>query len=44
MKNKLVKDIDENLWKRFVAYCVLKDVKVGSQLNKILEKFLKDKI
>jgi transcription elongation factor GreA-like protein len=44
MKNKLVKDVDDKLWKRFVAYCILNDVKVGTQLTKILEKFLKDKI
>lgn len=44
MKNKLVKDIDEKVWRRFVAYCVLNDVKVGDELSKILEKELKNKI
>ncbi len=41
--NKLVKDIDEKLWRKFVAYCVLNDIKVGDGLNKVLEKYLKGK-
>ena len=43
-KNKLVKDIDEITWRKFVAYCVLNNVKVGAELNKVLTKFLKGKI
>ena len=43
-KHKLVKDIDEETWKRFVAYCILKDVKVGEELNEILKKHLKGKL
>ena len=43
-KHKLVKDVDEKIWRKFVAYCILHDVKVGAELNKILKKFLKGKI
>lgn len=41
MPHKLIKDIDEETWRKFVAYCKLKDVKVGDKLNKILEDYLK---
>jgi len=41
MKNKLVKDIDEETWRKFVAYCKLKNIKVGEELNNILENSLK---
>ena len=40
MKNKLIKDIDEETWRKFIAYCKLKDVKVGDELDKILKKHL----
>ena len=44
MKHKLVKGVDEGIWRRFVAYCVLKDVKVGDEISKLLEKHLKNKM
>ena len=43
-KHKLVKDVNEKVWRKFVAYCILKDVKVGDELNIILEKFLRGKM
>jgi len=44
MKHKLVKDIDEKIWRKFVAYCILNGFKVGDELSKILEKHLKNKM
>lgn len=41
MKHKLIKDIDEETWNKFVAYCKLKGVKVGNELDKILKDHLK---
>lgn len=41
MKNKLIKDINEETWRKFVAYCKLKRVKVGDELEKILKDHLK---
>ena len=41
MKNKLVKGIDEEIWRKFVAYCKLKNITVGDEINKVLEEFLK---
>ena len=31
MTNKLIKDIDEEIWRKFVAYCKIKGVKVGDE-------------
>lgn len=41
MKNKLIKDINEKTWRKFIAYCKLKDVKAGKELDKILKDYLK---
>lgn len=41
MPHKLIKDIDEETWRKFVAFCKLKDVKVGDELNKILDDHIK---
>ena len=40
MQNKLIKDIDEEIWRKFVAYCKLKNTKVGDEVNKVLKEFL----
>ncbi|MFC1769286.1 hypothetical protein ACFLZX_06000 [Nanoarchaeota archaeon] len=42
--SKLVKEIDEATWRKFVAYCIIKNVKVGDELTKILKNFLEGKI
>jgi hypothetical protein len=42
--HKLVKDVDEETWRKFIAYCKLKDITVGDQINEILESFLKKKL
>ena len=38
MTNKLIKDIDEEIWRKFVAYCKIKGVKVGNELGGIIKK------
>ena len=38
MTNKLIKDIDEDVWRKFVAYCKIKGVKVGDELGQIVKK------
>jgi len=38
MTNKLVKDIDEEIWRKFVAYCKIKGVRVGSELGRVIKK------
>lgn len=43
-KNKLIKDVDEDTWRKFIAYCKLKNIKVGDQLSDILDVFLKNKL
>ncbi|MEE9525185.1 MAG: hypothetical protein V3V78_01090 [Candidatus Woesearchaeota archaeon] len=40
MSNKLIKDMDEDTWRRFIAFCKLKNIKVNDQLKEILEEFL----
>ena len=41
MANKLIKDMDEETWRRFIAFCKIKNVKVNDQVKEILEDFLK---
>jgi hypothetical protein len=40
MANKLIKDMDEEAWRRFIAFCKLKNIKVNDQLKEILNGFL----
>ena len=44
MAIKLVKDIDEEIWRGFTGYCKAKGEKVGIRLSQILKEHLKDKI
>jgi hypothetical protein len=41
MKNKLIKDINEETWRKFVAYCKIKNIKVGEELNNVLKDHIK---
>jgi len=43
MSHKLIKDVDEEVWRKFIAYCKLKNIKVGDELSEILEDFLSKK-
>ncbi len=40
MTHKLIKDLNDELWRKFVAYCTLKGVKVNKELEEILKKYL----
>jgi len=40
MTNKLIKDMDDETWRRFIAFCKLKNVKVNDEIKEILEQFL----
>ena len=40
MTSKLIKDMDEETWRRFIAFCKLKDIKVSAQLKELLDEFL----
>lgn len=44
MGNKLVKNLDEETWRRFTGYCKAKGEKTGVKLGQILEEYLKNKI
>ncbi len=44
MGNKLVKGLDEEIWRKFTGYCKAKGEKVGKKLSEILQEYLKDKI
>ncbi|HJX50832.1 MAG TPA: hypothetical protein VJ438_05205 [Candidatus Nanoarchaeia archaeon] len=43
MTHKLIKDVDDETWRKFIAYCKLKNITVGEELNNILDDFLKNK-
>jgi len=40
MTHKLIKDINDELWRKFVAYCTLKGVKINKELEEILNEHL----
>ena len=40
MGHKLVKDLDEKLWRKFITYCTFKGVKVSKELEEILKEHL----
>lgn len=44
MGNKLVKNLDEEMWRKFTGYCKAKGEKVGKKLSEILREYLKDKL
>jgi len=44
MKHKLIKDINEETWRKFVAYCKLKGVTVAEELDEILKNHLKKEL
>ncbi|MBU3913566.1 MAG: hypothetical protein KKB21_04560 [Nanoarchaeota archaeon] len=44
MGHKLIKDIDEETWRRFTGYCKAKGKRVSEALKEILDSYLKNKI
>ena len=44
MGNKLIKELDEEVWRKFTGYCKAKGEKVGKKLSEVLKDYLKDKI
>jgi hypothetical protein len=44
MSNKLVKEVDEETWRKFAGYCKAKGERIGKKLSEILNEYLKDKI
>ena len=44
MGTKLIKEIDDYIWRKFAGYCKAKGEKVGKKLSEILRDYLKDKI
>ncbi len=44
MGNKLIKDLDEETWRKFTGYCKAKGERVGKKLSEILKDYLKNKI
>lgn len=44
MATKLIKEIDDKIWREFAGYCKAKGEKVGEKLSHVLKDYLKDKI
>ena len=40
MTSKLVQNIDNETWRKFVGTCKIKNVKVGVELSKVLRKYV----
>lgn len=43
VRNRLVKGVEEEIWRKFVGYCRMEGVTVGPALSKILKEHLKGK-
>jgi len=43
MATKVIKHIDDNVWRVFSGYCKAKNVLIGEELNNILKKELKNR-
>ncbi len=41
MANKIIRNIDGEIWRKFTGFCKMKGVIVGEELTKILERYLK---
>lgn len=44
MGNKLIENIDEEIWREFTGYCKAKGKRVSEMLAELLKDYLKDKI
>jgi len=44
MGNKLIKELDEEVWRKFTGHSKAKGEYVGKKLGEILNNYLKDKI
>jgi hypothetical protein len=43
-RNKIIKGMDDETWRRFTGYCKIKGKSVSEELRQILEKYLGDKL
>ncbi|MBW2992408.1 hypothetical protein KY345_04290 [Candidatus Woesearchaeota archaeon] len=43
-KNKIIKEMDDDIWRKFTGYCKIKGSSVSGELKKILEKYLREKL
>ena len=41
MADKIVRDLDDDVWTQFTGWCKMNRVKVGTKLTDILKSFLK---
>lgn len=44
MADKLIKGMNEDIWRKFTGFCKIKGVKTTQELEKILERYLNDNI
>jgi len=42
MAEKLIKNVDNDMWRKFTGHCKMKNVLVGEELTKILRGYLKN--
>ena len=44
MADKLIKGINEEIWRKFTGFCKIKGVKINKELEKILQEYLDENI
>jgi hypothetical protein len=43
-KNKIIKSMDDDIWRKFTGYCKIKNITVSDELKLILEKYIKERL
>lgn len=43
-KNKIIKEMDDEVWRKFTGYCKIKGIQVSEELKLILEKYVREKL
>lgn len=42
MGNKLIKNVDDILWRKFTKTCIKKDKRVSNELSKLIKNYLEE--
>jgi len=43
-KNKIIKGMDDETWRKFTGYCKIKGISVSKELKTILERYIKERL
>jgi len=41
---KTVKNVDDEVWRKFAGICKIKNVKIGEELTRVLKKYIEENL